>query len=487
MAASPAELDFSALFDALPGAYLVLDLDHRIVAASGEYLTAVGGAKRESLIGRKLFDLVPPGASREALAAFAELRASFERVAKTGEGEQMPPQPYETRLPKALGGGLRRGFLRVRNSALRDASGAVRWIIHWVRDVTESQEAIRSLDAAEEERRAVESRLALALTSSGQGAWDYDGVADRLVWDARARELLGLKEREPFTFELLLDRVHPRDREALERLSLATLDPAGAGELDVTFRTVDGEGQVVRWLEARGRSTFVGEKCVRVTGVLGDVTQRQKHEAHLRLLIHELNHRVKNTLAVVQSIAMQTFRPQLSPIEARERFVERLVALSAAHDVLTRENWEGADLSVLVRKALAPHSPGDGDRIRIEGPAVRVSPKIALSLSLALHELGTNAIKYGALSTEAGAVEAVWELIGDPAQPELHFRWAERGGPAILQAPTRQGFGLRLLQRVLADDIGGRAEVVFQPEGLICRVSAPASSWLATPEPLSPV
>ena len=474
-------LDFEAMFRALPGAYLVLDLEHRIVAATDEYLVAVGGARRERLVGKSLFDMIPAGASPEALRSFGELQASFRRVAETGDGETLEPQPYETRVSMRLGGGVRRGFLRVRNAPLRDGAGEVRWLVHWVRDVTESQEAIQNLDLAEEERRAVESRLALALTSSGMGAWDYDGIADKLIWDTRARELLGLAPEDRFTFELLIERIHPEDRERVQRVSLATLDSNGPGSLDVTFRLIDKAGSVARWLEARGRANFVGDRCVRVTGVLADVTERQRYESHLRLLINELNHRVKNTLAVVQSIAMQTF----SAGEARAQFADRLVALAAAHDVLTKENWEGADLDVVVARALAPHAPQDAARISATGPAVRVSPRVALSLAMALHELGTNAIKYGGLSNSDGVVKIEWCLDG-AGEPDLRFRWSEHGGP-VVAPPTRRGFGLRLLERVLAEDIGGKVEVGFGSEGLSCSVSAPASAWRAAPASLGPI
>jgi PAS domain S-box-containing protein len=484
MAEPDQSIDYRALFEALPGAYLLMDLDYRILAANDEYLIAVGGADREQLIGKILFDLIPAGVTPEALRAFADLRSSFERVAASGESETLAPQPYETRLSQRLGGGVRRGYLSVRNAAVRDGAGRVSQLIHWVRDVTESQTAIRNLDLVEEERRTVERRLALALTSGGIGAWDYDGVADKLTWDGRARELLGLSPEEPFTFRMLMQRLHPEDGPKVDTLSMATLDPSGPGALDVTFRLVDDGGTVIRWLEARGRSTFVGPRCMRVTGILVDVTEQRRYESHLRLLINELNHRVKNTLAVVQSIAMQTFGPNAELGAARERFVERLLALSAAHDVLTRENWEGADLDVVVAKALAPHMPSDPARLRLDGASVRVSPRLAVSLALALHELGTNAIKYGALSNAVGVVDLDWSLVGD-AEPDLHFRWRESGGPSVCE-PTRRGFGLRLLERVLADDIGGQVALGFAPEGLSCVVTAPASAWRAASTPLAP-
>jgi two-component sensor histidine kinase len=200
-----------------------------------------------------------------------------------------------------------------------------------------------------------------------------------------------------------------------------------------------------------------------------DITARKRTEEQRQLLINELNHRVKNTLATVQSIAAQTLRGTGSMIEARDAFTDRLIALAKAHDVLTRESWEGAELHDIITDATGPH--GGRDRFHVSGPPVWLSPTLSLSLSLALHELATNAAKYGALSNETGTVTVSWEVSDPVGAPRLALRWAESGGPPV-QPPTRQGFGSRLI-RGLSAEIGASATVDYAPDGLVCVLTAP--------------
>ncbi|HEX8578082.1 MAG TPA: sensor histidine kinase, partial [Allosphingosinicella sp.] len=197
-----------------------------------------------------------------------------------------------------------------------------------------------------------------------------------------------------------------------------------------------------------------------------DISQRKKAEEHQRLLINELNHRVKNTLALVQGLALQSFRDGRDPAEARTAFQHRLAALAAAHDLLTRESWEGATLRGLAEGALG-HLIGQERRVEISGPDVTLGPKAAVSLVMALHELSTNASKYGALSVPSGRVTVAWTLDGD----RLRLEWREQGGPPVT-APGRRGFGLRMIERALAADLGGGVAMEFEPTGLICRIEA---------------
>lgn len=199
------------------------------------------------------------------------------------------------------------------------------------------------------------------------------------------------------------------------------------------------------------------------TGVMRDVTERTRAEEQLRLMVHELNHRVKNTLATVQSVALQTLRNAVSLESARQALNERLLALAKAHDVLTRENWEGADLADIVASAIEAHAARE--RVRVAGPAVRLKPKPAVALSLALHELFTNAAKYGALKGEAGTIELTWASTGPG---DLTFTWRESGGAPVMR-PTRRGFGVRMIDG-LARDLGGAAWLDFSPEGLVCKI-----------------
>jgi PAS domain S-box-containing protein len=205
-----------------------------------------------------------------------------------------------------------------------------------------------------------------------------------------------------------------------------------------------------------------------------DVTERKVIEDELRqsvsqknLLIGELNHRVKNTLAVVQSLAWQTFRKAPIPPELRQAFEQRLVALATAHDVLTRKNWNPASVEVMFRSGL--HALGVAEeRLTIAGPLFRVPPKTAVSLAMAVHELATNALKYGSLTAPEGRVELTWEA----ADGRFHMTWREHSGPPVVP-PERRGFGSRLIEQGLAAELGGEARLEFAPDGVTCTIDAP--------------
>jgi len=196
-----------------------------------------------------------------------------------------------------------------------------------------------------------------------------------------------------------------------------------------------------------------------------DISEEKRAQERQRLLVNELNHRVKNTLATVQSIAWQTFKG--TDPETFERFSGRLTTLSRAHNVLTETAWAGASLQGIADAAVEMTAPG---RISVTGEDLDVHPKAAVSLSMALHELGTNALKYGSLSQPDGEVALEWTA--EPAEEgrtHLALRWTERGGP-LIAPPASRGFGLRLIERQVAMEFGGEAHVDFRPEGLVCRI-----------------
>lgn len=212
-------------------------------------------------------------------------------------------------------------------------------------------------------------------------------------------------------------------------------------------------------------------KIIGASKIARDITERKRADEQRALLLNELNHRVKNTLATVQSLAMQTLRNTERSEDARELFDSRLAALSRAHDLLTVHNWEGAALRDVVSRALTPFSAGE-TRLFIEGPMARLTPKQALALSIALHELATNAAKYGALSNETGQVSVEWSIVPGDGAGELHLTWTETGGP-LVQRPTRTGFGSRLIERSLALELGGAALIEYRPEGVVSTISTP--------------
>lgn len=220
----------------------------------------------------------------------------------------------------------------------------------------------------------------------------------------------------------------------------------------------DHRGHVVRWF-----------------GTNTDITERLQSEEHRDLLIDELNHRVKNTLVTVQSIVAQALRGSSAEAQIREAIESRLVSLSRAHDLLTRENWESARLHDVVIEALAPFRSSNIDRklnarkrFDMRGPELRLRPKAALALGMAFHELATNAVKYGALSNATGSIRIAWV----DRDGHLRLRWKERGGPPVAP-PTRSGFGTRLIDRGLGRELGGLVFHRYEPDGVVCQIEIP--------------
>jgi two-component sensor histidine kinase len=242
---------------------------------------------------------------------------------------------------------------------------------------------------------------------------------------------------------------HEKAREAV-RTALAS----GNARFQAHTPTMKGKP---RWWDVAVTPILSADGSVdKLLSVSRDITETKQLEEHQRLLINELNHRVKNTLATVQSIATQTLRNATALDEAQAAFEARLMALSRAHNVLTRENWEGASLRIIVTEAVAPYANAREDRLHVSGPDVRLSPRMALALAMALQELATNAVKYGALSNDTGEIRILWMLDHTKAPPCLYLRWEESGGPPV-QAPKRRGFGTRLIA----------------PTGVVCTVDAP--------------
>jgi two-component sensor histidine kinase/PAS domain-containing protein len=236
----------------------------------------------------------------------------------------------------------------------------------------------------------------------------------------------------------------------------------------------EGELRAALYVHSRSRRLWTPgeiELCRDVAERTWAAVERARSDAHQRLLINELNHRVKNTLATVQSIAAQSFKGE-NPGAAQEAFEARLFALSKTHDVLTRENWEGANLHDIVEEALAPYRREGTERFAIGGARVQVPPRVALPLAMALHELSTNAAKYGAFSTDGGRVDVQWDVTETVDGEKVTLRWREQGGPAV-QPPTRKGFGSRLIERGLTRELAGEVLLDYRPSGLSCTISFP--------------
>lgn len=233
--------------------------------------------------------------------------------------------------------------------------------------------------------------------------------------------------------------------------------------------TRHGRREDVWWTYSFGPIDFEGN----VGGVLvvcKDVTSEHLAREALHLINEELKHRVKNTLTVLGAVATQTFRNASSKADL-EKYQGRLAAFARAHDLLTAANWAAAPLPDVIRTALTPYRSGEG-RFTVSGPSLIVKSRQALALSLAIHELATNAMKYGALTVTGGHVSITWTSDDRAVPPKFVFVWQETGGPQLSE-PVSAGFGSRLISRVLQDDFGGSVEVSYQRQGLVCRLTAP--------------
>jgi two-component sensor histidine kinase len=204
-----------------------------------------------------------------------------------------------------------------------------------------------------------------------------------------------------------------------------------------------------------------------------DVAEERARTTSARADVDELRHRLKNTLAVVQAIANATLTSDVPMEDAHAAFNSRLEALAHAHDILFQSDWARANLKTIIDGILEPYAARGQNRIRAKGPEVSLGAKPALALGLALHELATNAAKYGALSNEEGYIDIAWTLASDPPGQEFRLRWRERNGPPVFP-PSRTGFGTRLITRNLAAEFKGEVELEYQPDGVECTIYAPA-------------
>jgi PAS domain S-box-containing protein len=250
---------------------------------------------------------------------------------------------------------------------------------------------------------------------------------------------------------------------------------------DAEYR-IESNGQV-RWYDFHLEALRDAEGgIIGLTGAAVDITERKESEAHLRLLMRELTHRSKNLLAVIQAMARQTAKHAGNVERFLSRFGDRLQALSRSHDLLVQEGWHGASLSDLVRSQLGHYldrkNSQKGSQVSIEGEDVQLKPEAAQGLGLALHELATNAAKYGSLSRARGRVHVAWKKLPPEHGGAIELRWTESKGPKV-SAPKRRGFGSMVIEHNLVRALEAKVDLAFDPDGLKCRMVVPASHILA--------
>ncbi len=412
------------------------DLTGRLVLSNQRFSEMLGYGDGE-LVGRQFQDIT-----------FAEDRPEaerlFERLVTLGESFDM-----EKRCIRKDGGVV---WTAISVSPLRDDTGAIRQIGFIAIDVTAGKYA-----------QEAERQLASIIASSNDAILAIDLDMTITNWNGAAEKLYGYAREEAVGQSVLMlvpEERHHEEPEILRQVSAGKIvEPYETQRRRKDGRLVDVQLSVSPIYDSKGRA-------IGASKISQDITVRKEAERLQQVLSGELNHRVKNVFATVIAIARQTLdRDGPGRVEVAS-FQDRLTSMARAHDLLIHGNWQRADLKELIRQVLQPYPP---ERFELAGCPVLLPQKAVVSFSLAVHELATNAAKYGALSTADGRVAISWDY--DERTAKLDFRWAEHDGPRV-EPPARKGFGSRLVERLLAAELNGRSTIRFEPDGVVCEIEA---------------
>jgi PAS domain S-box-containing protein len=429
-----------AIGEASPIPTYAKDLEGRITYANHALLQVLG-KPLEAVLGRTNAQLAPADA-----AAYDE---NDQHVITTGER-----LTAEETFSDSNG---RTTVWRAVKAPLKDPDGKVIGLAGVSVDLTAERQRLADLDEARQLLAAIlQASPDPIFAKDAGGFYLFANRATAAAFGDPDRDLVGVRDADVFSAEAFA-AVKAHDASVL------------AGETIVAEevpRSIDGVGRA--YLVKKVPLRAVDGTVRGVVAVARDVSELKESERRRELLVEELNHRVKNTFALVQNIARQSLKS--APAEARASFDSRIIALARAHDVLTRHSSEAAFVDELVQSALTPFLEG-AERLTVSGPSLRLSARSAVSVTLVLHELATNASKYGALSSADGRVEVTWWMAGAEGGPVMKLLWTERGGPPV-RAPGKAGFGSRLIAAI-AQESGGGARLEYNEAGVACEISAP--------------
>ena len=336
----------------------------------------------------------------------------------------------------------------------------------------------RYTGAISAERKMLQDKLQQAVDIASIGIFERDHASGTFELSPSLVKMLGLDpEKTIVPIGKLRDLIMAEDLPAVIQRARQSLDPAADG-IFVSENRIQHPTAGQRWISVRARTQFevIGNerRPVRTIGAIRDVTERKQIEEDLRLLTRELAHRSKNMLAIVQAIAGQTARNIGVSAEFQRVFSQRIMSLSASIDVLVSREWSGALLGDLIKRQLEPFIASPDPRLSIDRTEVLVGPQAVQALGLAVHELATNAVKYGALSSQTGKVDISWSFAPSAeGEAGLTLVWVERGGPPVSE-PAHRGFGNVVMERMVAHAIGGTVHMDFAIEGLVWKLWIPA-------------
>jgi PAS domain S-box-containing protein len=314
-----------------------------------------------------------------------------------------------------------------------------------------------------------EARLQEALTAGAVTAFEWDVLNGTSRRSKNAAQILGFDAQQPFTAAGFLERVHPDDRDRF-KAHIRGVKP-DKSSYALTFRFVRPDGQEV-WLEETSRAEFdAAGRFVMLKGLTRDITARKRAEERQDMLIAEFDHRVKNILARVAVVAMYTRQGSRSMDEFIQTLDGRIQSMATAHSLLSQSRWNGAGLHDLVRHQLAPYATEAN--MTVTGADVMLSAAATQAVAMVLHELVTNAAKYGALSSPEGRISVQWDPPSDGATPTLTIVWRETGGPPVAAAASQEGYGTSLIRDLIPHELGGTVDLILAPEGVRCTIVIP--------------
>ena len=435
--------------------------------------------RRDDIVGRTMFDAFPSDPDSES---FSLLDGSLKEVLRTGQADEIALIRYDIRGPD---GSMEVRYWSATHTPLLDTSGNVEFILQHTVDVTELESLRQLRDEVGLVERAgkVQARnLDLAAQSQRlqrmfEQAPGFVAVVEGpdhvfTMANAAYRKLVGQRDVVGKSVaEALPEVVEQGFVELLDTVRTSHTPYFGQSER-VFLKKESSDEFEWRYLDFVYQPIFDGENVIGTFIQGHDVTDGVHAFESQSLLINELNHRVKNTLAIVQGLAAQSFRRVAGAGDAMRAFDARINALAAAHSLLTERSWESAEIADIVTRSVEATAGPDAARIALDGPDVRLEPQTAVSLAMIIHELSTNAIKYGALSVPDGTVRVGWTARpGANDGVALVFDWKELGGPAVAP-PEREGFGSRLIRLGLSSELASSVDLAFEPDGLHCRIEA---------------
>lgn len=349
---------------------------------------------------------------------------------------------------------------------VRDEAGGIIGAINCFHDITAQREAERDRREARLRARAVLTALPTAIyTTDAEGRITFFNDAAVELWGTRPE----LHSHWCGSWRLYHPDGSPMPHDECPMAVALRENRIVRGGEAVAERP---DGTRVPFLAFPTPLRDASGALVGAVNMLIDITDRRNAEARQQRLMDELNHRVKNTLSTVQSLAAQTMRGARVSGDVRETFEARLFALSRTHNQLSRASWESADLGSILGDIFSPFADAADGRVRFDGSELKLPPRPALTLAMVFHELATNAVKYGALLSPLGTLSVSWRVIGERALDRLHIEWREVGGPRV-QEPARRGFGSRLLSRAITGELKGNVRTAFEPEGFACDIDLP--------------